>query len=87
MPKTRKPLPKPGFVKMTVQSPYLNRAAIDDTKQAVAQMADDFRVVVVNTGGVMESDLELLGWTPAQIEAHGKAAARLARSQSDRVAA
>lgn len=41
-------------------------------------MADDFRVMAATAGGVTETDLENIGWSPTQISAHGRAAIRLA---------
>jgi hypothetical protein len=64
-------------------SPFLDRAALHGRK-ALSQMADDLRVFSANAGCVVASDLELLGWTPAQITRHGTEAARTARARSER---
>ena len=48
-------------------------------KAAVALMADDMRPFVVNEGHVEEKTMILLGWTAAQLTAHGPAAAALQR--------
>jgi len=42
-------------------------------------MADDFLVFSTNRGSVTDADLELAGWTTAQIATHGAEAARRAR--------
>lgn len=61
-------------------SPYLDRSTLRG-QRAIEQMADDFRIFAVNAGSVSKDDLELLGWTPAQIASHG-AAARQAANQA-----
>ncbi len=73
---------RPSFIKMA--QPYLNRAAITAKRDIVEQMADDCRVIEANRGCVTKDDMELLGWTPAQIEAHATAAAQYARAGSVR---
>jgi hypothetical protein len=62
-------------------SPYLDRGALSGAA-AVAQMADDLRTFVANCGAVLEEDLELIGWTPQQIAAHGRAARARAYARS-----
>jgi hypothetical protein len=74
--------PRLSFIKMA--QPYLNRAAITAKRDVIEQMADDCRVIEANKGCVTHDDMELLGWTPAQIEAHAKAAAQFARAGSVR---
>jgi hypothetical protein len=64
-------------------SPFLNRAALTGNR-ALDQMTDDLRVLAANAGCVVDADLELLGWLPAQIGKHGVSAARAARAKSDR---
>lgn len=54
-------------------SPYLNRAALRG-REAVEQMADDFRMLVTSCGGVTQDDLEALGWPAATVIAIGKQA-------------
>ena len=44
----------------------------------VEQMADDFRIIVTRRGSVDADDLELLGWTPSQINTCGADARRKA---------
>ncbi|MGD9766809.1 MAG: hypothetical protein AB7U62_04125 [Pseudolabrys sp.] len=65
-------------------NPFLDRAALTDKQAILAQMADDFRIIATNAGGVDREHLELVGWLPAQIERYGKDAARLARQNADR---
>ncbi len=65
-------------------NPYLNRAGLRAADAIIAQMADDLRVIAANRGCVEEGDLELLGWSLEQIQAHGKSAARKARARGDR---
>jgi hypothetical protein len=63
-------------------SPYLDRAGLREPGAIVAQMADDLRLFAANAGSVSADDLELLGWTPAQIANHGRAATRRAYARS-----
>lgn len=49
---------------LIVRSLLGERAALD-------QMADDFRTLVVTTGGVCNEDLLVIGWTQEQINKHG----------------
>jgi hypothetical protein len=65
-------------------SPFLNRAALTGAA-ALAQMADDLRVLAANAGCITEANLELVGWLPEQITRHGRDAARQARARSERV--
>lgn len=51
----------------SMHSPFLVRARLKSRDAIVAQMADDFRIVVTRRGSVDADDLELLGWTQAQI--------------------
>jgi hypothetical protein len=69
------------------QGPFLNRPALAGSA-AVCQMADDLRVFTANAGAVTENDLEVLGWTRAQVVAHGAAAReRATREAANRKAA
>jgi hypothetical protein len=56
-----------------LRSPYIVRALLTG-QDAIAQMADDFRVVATRIGHVDRDDLTLLGWLNAQIDKHGDAA-------------
>jgi hypothetical protein len=67
--------------KMTF-SPNLDRAGLREQDAIVAQMADDLRMFAANSGSVSEDDLELLGWTPAQIATYGRDATRRAYALS-----
>lgn len=67
-------------------SPFLDRARLSG-RAAREQMTDDLRVLAANAGCVVDADLELMGWTPAQIIKYGADAARAARAQSERSAA
>lgn len=71
-----------GFLKMS-SSPYLNRAGLAGANIIRAQMADDFRVIAANAGAVTADDLEILGWSPAQIETHARDARRIANARSE----
>ena len=66
-------------------SPFLDRAKLEG-KAALAQMADDLRVLTANAGCITEADLELMGWLPTQIAKHGQEAGRQARARSERAA-
>lgn len=68
--------------KMTY-APLLNRAALSPAA-VVERMADDMRVFAANGAAVTEQDLELLGFTPAQIAGHARNAARRAQALSVR---
>lgn len=65
----------PSYFQRISFSVDLNRAALKGEK-IVRQMADDFRLRAATAGSVTEDDLEGIGWTPAQIASHGRAAAR-----------
>jgi hypothetical protein len=60
------------------------RAELRAADTIVAQMADDLRVFAANCGSVSTDDLELIGWTAAQIAAHGTAARRRAYAREVR---
>jgi type II secretory pathway component PulM len=67
-------------------SPFLNRGRLSKAA-AVNQMADDLRVLSANAGSITADDMELLGWTAAQLALHGLAARRRALARSERSAA
>jgi hypothetical protein len=67
-------------LKMTY-APHLNRAALTG-RTLLDQMADDMRVLAANAGAVDRDDLETLGYTPEQITAKGREAARLANARA-----
>jgi hypothetical protein len=75
--------PSASTLKMTY-SPWLNRAGLRSADSVVGQMADDLLVAVANEGCVTEQELELLGWTPAQIASHARAASRRALARAAR---
>jgi len=54
-------------------SPLIVRSRLK-SRDAIAQMAEDFRQLVVTTGGVLAEDLLVIGWTQQQIDAHGSRA-------------
>lgn len=62
-------------------SPFLDRSALRGGA-AVGQMAGDLRTFFASAGCVLQEDLELLGWTPAQITLHIAAARGAAHKQS-----
>ena len=51
-------------------------------EQAIAQMADDMRIINTRAGNVTADDLSLLGWTGRQIGEHAAAAREMAAAQS-----
>jgi hypothetical protein len=53
--------------------PFVDRAKLR-RDNAVEQMAEDFRTFVANVGPISKDDLEVLGWTEAQIALHAAAA-------------
>ena len=59
------------------RSPLIVRSLLAG-RNAVEQMADDFRTLVVTKGGIDAEDLLVIGWTQAQINAHGHSARTLA---------
>lgn len=63
----------PAFIDSSLVKP---RAGLEG-HAATAQLAEDMRQASQREGGISRDDLELLGWTPAQIDAHaGKARIR-----------
>ncbi len=66
-----------GAFKMAF-SPFIDRAGMRAKETILSQMAEDLRIFAANVGTVTETDLELMGWTPAQLAAHGREAARRA---------
>jgi hypothetical protein len=62
--------------------PFINRAALRG-RDAIEQMAEDFRIFAANAGSVSETDLQVLGWRQAQITS----IAADAREYADRSAA
>jgi hypothetical protein len=62
-------------------TPFLNRAALKG-ETALAQMADDFRVLAANAGGVTEDDLRTLGWPLATVASLGRKAAERAYARA-----
>lgn len=60
----------------------LDRAGMHDADKIVEQMADDCRVFAANAESVTAEDLEVIGWSPAQIAKHGRAAARRAYARA-----
>lgn len=70
-------------LKLATAPVFLDRAALRG-EPLLHQMADDLRWFVAAAGCVTADDLELLGWTRAQAEAHGREAARRAYAGSAR---
>lgn len=64
-------------------SPLIVRSRLA-ARDAVAQMAEDFRQLVVTAGGVVNEDLLVIGWTQQQINAHGSRARTRALEHSVR---
>jgi hypothetical protein len=65
------------------RSPLIVRSLLTG-RAALAQMADDFRTLVVTAGGVVNEDLLVIGWTQQQIDAHGSKARTQALAASVR---
>jgi hypothetical protein len=63
-------------------SPFLDRSKLRGST-AVQQMAQDFLVINANAGSVSQDDLEILGWSPAQITLHASAARQFANRQAE----
>lgn len=61
--------PTPAAV-IRQRSPLVVRSQLTG-RNALAQMADDFRMMVVTAGGVVADDLLVIGWTQAQINTLG----------------
>lgn len=66
----------PAYIASSFVKP---RAGMTDA-QATAQMAEDMRQAASREGGITESDLELLGYTRAQIRIIVPGARRLAQA-------
>lgn len=62
------------------------RAALDGA-DAIHQMAEDMRTIATRSDGVTAFDLRRVGWTAAQITAHGEAARELGYARENGVAA
>ncbi len=62
--------------------PYVDRAALRSAA-AVEQMAEDLRIFCAVAGAVTKDDLEVLGWTAAQIEQHASASRAHANRSAD----
>lgn len=77
---TRLPADKRGAFAMSY-SPFLHRAALRGAA-AVDQMALDFSTFAAAAGSISEQDLEILGWTPAQVALHASAARQIAHRRS-----
>ncbi|CAM5403560.1 hypothetical protein AFEL58S_02075 [Afipia felis] len=74
-----KPQPTiPGFIESTISKP---RASLSDAA-AIKQMASDMRDASMREGGITRDDLELLGFTPGQIDRCVTDARMLAQAQS-----
>lgn len=66
-----------------LRSPMVVRSILTG-RNARAQMADDFRTLVVTAGGVVNEDLLVIGWTQAQINSHAASARERAMAASVR---
>ena len=73
---------KRGAFKMAY-SPFLDRGALTGAR-AIEQMAADFQTFAANNGSISQDDLEVLGWTPAQITLLASAARQFANRRSAR---
>jgi hypothetical protein len=61
--------------------PVINRAALRG-EAAAKEMAEDLRLFIFNIGCATEADLEILGWTKAQMALHGARAREIANARS-----
>jgi hypothetical protein len=68
----------PSFIATALVAP---RATLP-TGAAKRQMAEDMRQASQREGGISRDDLQLLGWTPLQIDTLAPAARQLAQSMS-----
>jgi len=73
--------PRPNIPDYIQTSLVPARAAMNDA-DARRQMANDLREGAMREGGVTRNDLEVLGWTPRQIDAHIGPARQSAQSLS-----
>lgn len=64
-------------------SPNLVRATLRGAA-AVARMADDLRVMAASVAAITADDMELLGWTRAQLALHGPDARAAAMRAAER---
>jgi hypothetical protein len=64
------------------RSTLVVRSLLSGKRAIVEQMADDLRMLSASADQVTADDLELTGWTLAQINIHHRDAARLAREWS-----
>jgi hypothetical protein len=78
------PADKRGAFRMSY-SPFIDRRKLRGA-DAVEQMAMDFQTYVANAGSISETDLEILGWSRAQIALHASDARRAAYRRADRTA-
>ena len=62
--------------------PYVDRAALAG-RAAIEQMAEDFQTFVANVGSISQDDLEVLGWTRAQIVLHAQDARERVNRRAD----
>ena len=58
------------------------RAELTNPKRIRHVMAEDLRAMLAATGGVNNDDLQLKGWTQAQINEHAREAIQLARRRA-----
>ncbi|WP_407155203.1 hypothetical protein [Bradyrhizobium sp. STM 3557] len=65
-----------------VDTSLVSARALLGADETVKRMASDMREASHREGGITREDLQLLGWTPAQINDHADAARRLANEQS-----
>jgi hypothetical protein len=66
----------PPYIKSALVKP---RAGLEG-HAATAQLAEDMRQASSREGGISRDDLELLGWTPAQLDALGAKARQRAQA-------
>ncbi len=73
--------PQPQIPPLIADAFVAPRAGLSGTA-AVRQLADDMRQAGHREGGVTRDDLELIGWTPAQLDTHASDARARAQSLS-----
>ncbi len=70
-------------VSKLIDSAFVKPRGTLEGAAAVRQLADDMRQASQREGGITRDDLELLGWTPAQIDANAAPARALAQSLAE----
>ena len=70
-----------GLAHTLAYRPVINRAALRG-EAAAKEMAEDLRLFMFNTGCATEADLQILGWSKAQMMLHGERAREIANAKA-----